>query len=83
MCYFFIDILMYYAPLVLSSFLLCIADSVLTANTANKGLDTLEEEEEKAKFFAQLEAEASIIDYSKLNRELDSTTSTLGTNLRY
>lgn len=74
---------MYYSPLVLSSFLLCFAESVLTANTANKGLDTLEEEEEKAKFFAQLEAEASIIDYSKLNRELDSTTSTLGTNLRY
>lgn len=74
---------MYYTLLVLSSFLLWFADSVLTANTANKGLDTLEEEEEKAKFFALLEAEASIIDYSKLNRELDSTTSTLGTNLRY
>ncbi|XP_075896912.1 centrosomal protein of 162 kDa [Nelusetta ayraudi] len=57
-------------------------DTGREANTANKGLDTLEEEEEKAKFFALLEAEASIIDYSKLNRELDSTTSTLGTNLR-
>uniref|UniRef100_A0A3B4YJX8 Centrosomal protein of 162 kDa n=1 Tax=Seriola lalandi dorsalis TaxID=1841481 RepID=A0A3B4YJX8_SERLL len=48
------------------------------------GLDTLEEEEEKARFFAQLEAGAlSTIDYSKLNRELDSTSSTIGTNLRY
>uniref|UniRef100_A0A3Q1KI59 Centrosomal protein of 162 kDa n=1 Tax=Anabas testudineus TaxID=64144 RepID=A0A3Q1KI59_ANATE len=48
------------------------------------GLDTLEEEEEKARFFAQLEAgSSSIIDYSKLNRELDSTSSTIGTNLRY
>ncbi|XP_026228941.1 centrosomal protein of 162 kDa-like isoform X2 [Anabas testudineus] len=47
------------------------------------GLDTLEEEEEKARFFAQLEAgSSSIIDYSKLNRELDSTSSTIGTNLR-
>uniref|UniRef100_A0A667ZTQ9 Centrosomal protein of 162 kDa n=1 Tax=Myripristis murdjan TaxID=586833 RepID=A0A667ZTQ9_9TELE len=48
------------------------------------GLDTLEEEEEKAKFFAQLEAGASsTVDYSKLNRELDSTSSTIGTTLRY
>ncbi|XP_071390914.1 centrosomal protein of 162 kDa, partial [Centroberyx affinis] len=47
------------------------------------GLDTLEEEEEKARFFAHLEAGASsTIDYSKLNRELDSTSSTMGTTLR-
>uniref|UniRef100_UPI003AB0548A centrosomal protein of 162 kDa n=1 Tax=Centroberyx gerrardi TaxID=166262 RepID=UPI003AB0548A len=47
------------------------------------GLDTLEEEEEKARFFAQLEAGASsTIDYSKLIRELDSTSSTMGTTLR-
>ncbi|XP_039864357.1 centrosomal protein of 162 kDa isoform X3 [Simochromis diagramma] len=47
------------------------------------GLDTLEEEEEKARFFAQLEAGASsTIDYSKLNRELDSTRSTPANNYR-
>lgn len=47
------------------------------------GLDTLEEEEEKARFFAQLEAGASsTIDYSKLNRELDSASSTIATDLR-
>ncbi|CAN9514185.1 unnamed protein product [Ophioblennius macclurei] len=42
------------------------------------GLDTLEEEEEeKAQFFSRLEAGASsTIDYSKLNRELESTSST-------
>ncbi|KAL0984959.1 hypothetical protein UPYG_G00151080 [Umbra pygmaea] len=45
------------------------------------GLDTLEEEVEKSRFFAQLEGGASsTIDYSKLNRALDSSTtaSTLG-----
>lgn len=49
-------------------------------------MDTLEEEEEeeKARFFAQLEAAASSrIDYAQLNRELDSTGSFSGTNLRY
>ncbi|XP_076004678.1 centrosomal protein of 162 kDa [Genypterus blacodes] len=47
------------------------------------GLDTLEEQEEKSRFFAQMETEASsTIDYSKLNRELDSTSSILGTKLR-
>ncbi|XP_035862158.1 centrosomal protein of 162 kDa isoform X3 [Sander lucioperca] len=56
---------------------------VLAVNATSIGLDTIEEEEEKARFFAQLEAGAlSTIDYSKLNRELDSTTSTMGTNLR-
>lgn len=62
------------------------ADSVRVpaANTTSIGLDTLEEEEEKARFFAQLEAGAlSTIDYSMLNRELDSASSTIGTNLRY
>eukprot|EP00064_Thunnus_orientalis_P000540 superscaffoldBa00000027_g541 len=52
-------------------------------NMTGMGLDTLEEEEEKARFFAQLEAGASSsIDYSQLNRELDSTSSTMATNLR-
>ncbi|XP_042346714.1 centrosomal protein of 162 kDa isoform X2 [Plectropomus leopardus] len=52
-------------------------------NLTSIGLDTIEEEEEKARFFAQLEAGAlSTIDYAKLNRELDSTSSTIGTNLR-
>ncbi|XP_018521252.1 centrosomal protein of 162 kDa isoform X3 [Lates calcarifer] len=60
-------------------------DSVMVpaVNTISMGMDTLEEEEEKARFFAQLEAGASsTIDYSKLNRELDSTSSTIGPNLR-
>lgn len=53
-------------------------------NMTSMGLDTLAEEEEKASFFAQLEAAASsIIDYSQLNRELDSTSSTMAANLRY
>ncbi|KAM7382365.1 hypothetical protein PAMP_002096 [Pampus punctatissimus] len=52
-------------------------------NMNSMGLDTLEEEEEKARFFAQLEAgSSSTIDYSKLNRELDSTCSTMASNLR-
>ncbi|KAK0148056.1 Centrosomal protein [Merluccius polli] len=47
------------------------------------GLETLEEEEEKARFFARLEAGASsTLDYSKLNRELDSTSSTAAASLR-
>ncbi|XP_028327468.1 centrosomal protein of 162 kDa isoform X2 [Gouania willdenowi] len=51
--------------------------SGLALTLTNVGSDTREEEEEKAKFFAKLEAEASsTIDYSKLNRELDSTSST-------
>ncbi|KAM6459883.1 centrosomal protein of 162 kDa isoform 1-T3 [Liasis olivaceus] len=42
-------------------------------NILGDGLDTLEEEEEKEKFFADLEKGASsTIDYSKLNKELDS-----------
>ncbi|XP_069393742.1 centrosomal protein of 162 kDa isoform X2 [Paralichthys olivaceus] len=56
---------------------------VPAVNINTMGLDTLEEEEEKACFFAQLEAEASsTIDYSKLNREFDSMSSTIGSNLR-
>ncbi|NWX12958.1 CE162 protein, partial [Aegotheles bennettii] len=42
------------------------------------GLDTLEEQEEKEIFFAKLEQEASsTIDYSRLNKELDSNDSVL------
>ncbi|XP_039973965.1 centrosomal protein of 162 kDa isoform X2 [Xiphias gladius] len=56
---------------------------VSALNMISMGLDTLEEEEEKARFFTQLEAGASsTIDYSKMNRELDSTSSTIDTNLR-
>lgn len=48
-------------------------------NLSMLGMDTLEEEEEKARFFAELEARAlSTIDYSKLNRDLDSPSSTVG-----
>ncbi|XP_041844529.1 centrosomal protein of 162 kDa [Melanotaenia boesemani] len=54
-----------------------------TGNMSSVGLDTLEEEEEKARFFAQLEAGASTaIDYSMLNRELDSTSPSIDTDLR-
>ncbi|KAJ8005420.1 hypothetical protein DPEC_G00146470 [Dallia pectoralis] len=43
------------------------------------GMDTLEEELEKASFFGHLEGGASsTIDYSRLNRDLDSSTITLG-----
>ncbi|NWU16889.1 CE162 protein, partial [Cephalopterus ornatus] len=42
------------------------------------GLDTLEEKEEKEIFFAKLEQEASsTIDYSRLNKELDSNDSVM------
>ncbi|XP_069743549.1 centrosomal protein of 162 kDa isoform X4 [Narcine bancroftii] len=56
-------------------------DSVMASgpaqNTFGGGLDTLEEEEEKKQFFANLEKEASsTIDYSRLNKELESTGST-------
>ncbi|XP_041109238.1 centrosomal protein of 162 kDa isoform X2 [Polyodon spathula] len=47
------------------------------------GMDTLDEEEEKERFFANLERGASsTIDYSKLNKELDSTGSTVMATLR-
>ncbi|KFP02063.1 hypothetical protein N300_01130, partial [Calypte anna] len=57
-------------------------DSVLASglnqSIVGLGLDTLEEEEEKEIFFAQLEREASsAVDYSKLNKELDSNDSVL------
>ncbi|XP_073482990.1 centrosomal protein of 162 kDa [Aquarana catesbeiana] len=46
-------------------------------STHGVGLDTLEEQEEKERFFAKLENGASsTIDYSRLNKELDSTDST-------
>ncbi|XP_068592227.1 centrosomal protein of 162 kDa isoform X2 [Cebidichthys violaceus] len=58
-------------------------DSVMVPAANTTGLDTIEEEEEKARFFAQLEAGAlSSIDYSILNRELDSTSTAIATNLR-
>uniref|UniRef100_A0A3P8Z8Z0 Centrosomal protein of 162 kDa n=1 Tax=Esox lucius TaxID=8010 RepID=A0A3P8Z8Z0_ESOLU len=42
------------------------------------GMDTLEEELEKASFFGHLEGGASsTIDYSRLNRDLDSSTTTI------
>ncbi|NWU35922.1 CE162 protein, partial [Hylia prasina] len=55
-------------------------DSVLASgpnqSITGVGLDTLEEQEEKEIFFAKLEQEASsTIDYSRLNKELDSNDS--------
>uniref|UniRef100_A0A6J0TJH8 Centrosomal protein of 162 kDa n=1 Tax=Pogona vitticeps TaxID=103695 RepID=A0A6J0TJH8_9SAUR len=45
-------------------------------NLPGPGLDTLEEQEEKERFFADLEKGASsTIDYSRLNKELDSNDS--------
>ncbi|NXN23816.1 CE162 protein, partial [Nycticryphes semicollaris] len=57
-------------------------DSVLASgpnqSVMGAGLDTLEEQEEKEIFFAKLEGEASsTIDYSRLNKELDSKDSSL------
>ncbi|NXD99031.1 CE162 protein, partial [Chaetorhynchus papuensis] len=57
-------------------------DSVLASgpnqSIVGVGLDTLEEQEEKEIFFAKLEREASsTIDYSRLNKELDSNDSIL------
>ncbi|KFZ53688.1 hypothetical protein N321_11671, partial [Antrostomus carolinensis] len=57
-------------------------DSVLASGPNQSilgvGLDTLEEQEEKEIFFANLEREASsTIDYSRLNKELDSNDSVL------
>ncbi|NXC62270.1 CE162 protein, partial [Aleadryas rufinucha] len=57
-------------------------DSVLASgpnqSVAGVGLDTLEEQEEKEIFFAKLEREASsTIDYSRLNKELDSNDSVI------
>lgn len=57
-------------------------DSVLASgpnrSITGVGLDTLEEQEEKEIFFAKLEQEASsTIDYSRLNKELDSNDSVI------
>ncbi|NXU17093.1 CE162 protein, partial [Pardalotus punctatus] len=57
-------------------------DSVLASgpnqSIVEVGLDTLEEQEEKEIFFAKLEQEASsTIDYSRLNKELDSNESVI------
>ncbi|NXI89490.1 CE162 protein, partial [Psophia crepitans] len=57
-------------------------DSVLASGPNQSllgiGLDTLEEQEEKELFFAKLEQEASsTIDYSRLNKELDSNDSVI------
>ncbi|XP_061316338.1 centrosomal protein of 162 kDa [Pezoporus flaviventris] len=57
-------------------------DSVLASepnqSIVGAGLDTLEEQEEKEMFFARLEREASsTIDYSRLNKELDSNDSVI------
>ncbi|NXY00754.1 CE162 protein, partial [Pteruthius melanotis] len=57
-------------------------DSVLASGTNQSfvgvGLDTLEEQEEKEIFFAKLEQEvSSTIDYSRLNKELDSNDSVI------
>ncbi|XP_068921184.1 centrosomal protein of 162 kDa isoform X2 [Petaurus breviceps papuanus] len=54
-------------------------DSVVASgpNLGALGLDTLEEQEEKERFFAALERGlTSTIDYSRLNKELDSREST-------
>ncbi|XP_075603737.1 centrosomal protein of 162 kDa isoform X2 [Balearica regulorum gibbericeps] len=57
-------------------------DSVLASgrnqSIVGVGLDTLEEQEEKEIFFAKLEQEASsTVDYSRLNKELDSNDSVI------
>ncbi|XP_069707316.1 centrosomal protein of 162 kDa isoform X2 [Phaenicophaeus curvirostris] len=57
-------------------------DSVLASGPnqgiVGVGLDTLEEQEEKENFFAKLEQEASsTIDYSRLNKEMDSNDSVI------
>ncbi|XP_037246904.1 centrosomal protein of 162 kDa isoform X2 [Falco rusticolus] len=57
-------------------------DSVLASGPNHSimgvGLDTLEEQKEKEIFFAKLEQEASsTIDYSRLNKELDSSDSVI------
>ncbi|NXU35859.1 CE162 protein, partial [Drymodes brunneopygia] len=58
------------------------SDSVLASgpnqSVVGVGLDTLKEQEEKEIFFAKLEREASsTIDYSRLNKELDSNDSVI------
>lgn len=54
-----------------------LAVSELNHSILGLGLDTLEEQEEKEQFFARLEKGlTSSIDYSRLNKELDSNDST-------
>uniref|UniRef100_A0A8C9AMC7 Centrosomal protein of 162 kDa n=1 Tax=Prolemur simus TaxID=1328070 RepID=A0A8C9AMC7_PROSS len=54
-----------------------LAVSELNHSILGLGLDTLEEQEEKERFFARLEKGlTSSIDYSRLNKELDSNDST-------
>lgn len=51
--------------------------SELNHSVLGFGLDTLEEQEEKEQFFARLEKGlTSSIDYSRLNKELDSNDTT-------
>ncbi|XP_023820125.1 centrosomal protein of 162 kDa isoform X1 [Oryzias latipes] len=55
---------------------------ISAANVTGIGLDTMEEEEEKNRFFAQLEAGASsTVDYSQLNRQWDSSSFTITADL--
>lgn len=59
------------------TFHLEIVVSELNHSVLGLGLDTLEEQEEKEQFFARLEKGlTSSIDYSRLNKELDSNDST-------
>ncbi|XP_068178858.1 centrosomal protein of 162 kDa isoform X2 [Antennarius striatus] len=59
------------------------SEMIPAVNVSSSGLDSLEEEEEKFRVFAQLETGVSSpIDYSELNRGLDSTNSTFGADLR-
>lgn len=69
-------------------FFRCVTDACASAPDSRGpaedavGLDTLEEEEEKSKFFAKLQAEVSSpVDYSKLMGALDSTGSSAGKTL--
>lgn len=71
-------------PAALIVFSLSLNVMMAAGNLSDVGLDTQEEEnEEKARFYAQLEEGAlATIDYSVLNRELDSTSSTTATDHR-
>lgn len=58
------------------AFYLELVVSELNHSILGVGLDTLEEQEEKEEFFARLEKGlTSSIDYSRLNKELDSNDS--------
>uniref|UniRef100_A0A3P8VXP9 Centrosomal protein of 162 kDa n=1 Tax=Cynoglossus semilaevis TaxID=244447 RepID=A0A3P8VXP9_CYNSE len=78
------DCLVFHCHLCVSLDVCSDSEQVPAVNMMAVGMDTLEEEEEKADFFAHLEAGASSsIDYSKLNRELGETLSTGESLLRY